>query len=155
MSDKKKAGFWTFLTGIAEPFSKVITPIITLTGLAVGLWQFHQQQRISETQEFRRRVWDRKLQAYNDLAAITSQIMTSIGTPQFDSLSRRYKQVYWAAMPLLGDSVEHYMTDFDEEITSIRNDEGEPGVLRIRGYKLMRACKASLDSTFINANATR
>ena len=138
---------------ILEGFAKITTPLIAGLGIWAGIWQFQEQQSFSESQEFKRKMWDKKLSAYTSLADVTSQLMISDGGLEFDSLGRCFQRLHYSSSPLFDSVAVLRMTSFDEEIKSVLNNEGgDMNRLRERGNIMLKSCQLSIDSSYIRAS---
>lgn len=131
-------------------FSKYGQLLITAVGLYIGIWQLQKQQQFSNAMEFKRKLWDKKLETYNSLADITAKLSASIAKPAFDSIATLYQQTYLSATPLFNSESEQLMHLIDSKITDIRADaqDSDQKILRNNCYFLVKSCKSSLDSTF-------
>lgn len=123
----------------------------------LGVWQFQHQQGINDEQDFKRRIWERRLEAYMEIGSLTGKLITAkANTVGFDSLQSRFEQVYWGKMPLFeDDSVEYRMKHFNEELLLIQKRQGYPSILKLRGLFLMRACQKSLYQSWMNMDEAR
>jgi hypothetical protein len=129
-----------------ELFLKGVGPLLTATGLLIGVWQFNKQQGFNDAQEFKRKVWEKRLNAYTDIGNLTAQIATHThDTLAMDSLTNQFEQLYWGKMPLIEEAaVEEAMKKFSEELNDFRNKESDAKRLKKRGYELMKTCQESL-----------
>jgi hypothetical protein len=129
---------------------KVVTPLLTVAGLFIGVWQFNRQQGFNDSQEFKRKIWERRLDAYTEIGNLTASLVTSTGdTARFDSLTHRFEQLYWGRMPLIEDqTVEEAMRKFNAELYDFKNRDSDLNRLKGRGYELMKACQQSLHNSW-------
>ncbi|GAB2554950.1 hypothetical protein [Spirosoma areae] len=135
-----------FATNTLDLLIKVVVPLCTVMA---GVWQFQYGQNVNQEQEFKRRIWEKRLEAYSQIGDITGQLIGAASNArQFDSLSRHFSQIYWGKLPLVeDDSVEIKMKRFKEEVESFKQKEATVEDLETKGYYLMQACQRSLKIT--------
>lgn len=131
---------------------KLLPSIIIIIGILVGLWQFNKEINLRDRDEFRRNVWKKQLEVYEKVGNATAKIVNSTSDSiKFEMAVEEYKNLYWGVMPLIQDEiVEKAMIKFNSEIRYFKRKEGTTEDLRIRGYKLMRTCKKSLNESWKN-----
>jgi hypothetical protein len=131
---------------------KILTPIITIAGLLIGIWQFNVEQADKDKLEFKRRVWEKQLDAYTNIATITSKIVTENNKIAKDSLSREFEQLYWGKLPLFDDnSIQLSLKQFHDLLNDEENnikDMNDEYILKEAAYRLIKNCQASLRATW-------
>ncbi|WP_073107740.1 hypothetical protein [Hymenobacter daecheongensis] len=134
---------------------KIAAPLLTAAGLIFSVWQYQHQQAYNDAQEFRRKTWEKRLEAYTELGNLAAQLVTAAAQPQrFDSLGSRFEQVYWGKLPLFDDrGVEQKLKAFHDEVQDTRHREGELNALKAKGYALMKECQKSLHRSWYEAAA--
>ena len=137
--------------------SKAITPLLTVLGISVGAWQFTSQMSHESKMEFSRSMYNKKLQAYEQVGKAVGdllivphdeQLWISAGdTLAFDSCLERFRTCYWRVMPLVEDSVvETAMIQFKDMARFYRRGENDYHDLAREGMALMNACNKSLEA---------
>ena len=129
-----------------ESITKIIAPILTLPGIVVGLWQFNYGQRQNEKIEFKRRMWEKELNTYDELAKITGEILIHAeDSVKFDSLRMEFDRLYYTTMVLSeNDSVSELMINTKRELKDFKDGESSHLRLEQRVMLLMDACRLSL-----------
>jgi len=136
--------------------SKAVTPILTVLGISVGAWQFTSQMSHESKMEFSRSMYNKKLQAYEqvgkavgDLLVVPhdEQLWISAGdTLAFDSCLEKFRTCYWGVLPLVEDkNVEVAMIQFKDMARFYRRGENDYHDLAREGMSLMNACNRSLE----------
>jgi hypothetical protein len=148
--DKQKSNT-TFV--YLDYFVKLITPLITIFGLLIGIWQFNRQQSFNEKLEFKRKMWEKQLDAYTQISDNVSKIIIENDRNRLDSLSRKYEELYWGKLPLFTDKNVHYsMKEFREilqdHLNGIKN-LNDGNLLKKSGYKLINNCQKSIHDSWI------
>jgi len=132
-------------------FLKIFTPVLSVIGILVGIWQFTSGQRHNEAMEFKRKVWNEQMHAYMETGELVAQIVnTNVqDTTTYDSLKYEFKKRYWGKMVLFQDSlVEKHMIKFSAEIEDYQSGWSNQNEIKIRGYELLKECKNSLQSSW-------
>jgi hypothetical protein len=135
---------------------KIVAPLLTVVGLLIGVWQFtreqsaqleRQYQLIAENDrlEFKRRVWEKQLDAYTKLSGVVGRIAS--GDQSKDELTKdinEFDSLYWGDMIYAEDeSVEKAMIDFHVEIQDFLKGVGTKDRLKVRADSLIQACRES------------
>ncbi|MCC7503357.1 MAG: hypothetical protein IT229_12555 [Flavobacteriales bacterium] len=135
--------------------SKVITPILTVLGISVGAWQFTSQMSHESTMEFKRSMYNKKLQAYEQVGKAVGDLLivphdeqlwiSAEDTLAFDSCLENFRTCYWGVLPLVEDKgVEAAMIQFKDMARFYRRGENDYQDLAREGMSLMNACNKSL-----------
>lgn len=129
-----------------EWVTKIVGPIIPLIAIIAGLWQFNAGQEGNYRMEFNRRMFERKLNTYDELAKITGEIvMAADDTLKFDSLRMQFDRLYYTRMVLSeNDTVSSLMIDTRNELLDYRNNESDIIRVKKRVLFLMDKIKGSL-----------
>jgi hypothetical protein len=149
---------------------KIIGPIITVTGILIGVWQFNKGQRNMQIKELEQRQFElKKMQIGNQFEAIakfkelqskkyteaTEVISNIIYTDNYQSDDfkkslRRFWQLYWVELSAVEDSqVETAMVRLGNhiELLSAKDfqnvTESEKKELHSLGYSVAQAIKSS------------
>ncbi|MGY2134470.1 hypothetical protein ACW9KT_19740 [Hymenobacter sp. HD11105] len=132
---------------------KIAAPLLTVAGLICGVWQYQHQQAFNDAQEFRRKTWEKRLEAYTELGKVAAQLVAAAPDQQrFDSLSSHFDEIYWGKLPLFDNQrVEIKLKAFNDEVQDIKHQEGDSKALKIKGYNLMKECQSSLQDTWYEA----
>ena len=135
---------------------KAVAPLLTLLGISVGAWQFSRQMSHESTLEFSRSMYNKKLQAYENVGKAVGDLLVVPHDEQlwirpedtlaFDSCLERFRTTYWSVMPLVEDSmVETAMIQFKDMARFYRRGENDYQDLAREGMSLMNACNRSLE----------
>ncbi len=129
---------------------KLLPSIITIIGVLAGVWQFNKELKHRDIDEFRRNIWNKQLEAYEQVGHATGKIVNSTtDSLKFENAVEEYKNLYWGVMPLVQDNnVEKAMIRFNSEIRYFKRKEATLDDLRKQGYKLIRTCKESLSNSW-------
>jgi len=145
-SNKSKTNF-SLLT---ENLTKFIAPLITIGGLLIGVWEFNQQQMINDKMEFKRKIWEKRIDAYTEITGVVSEIVTEKNNHKLDSLSRRYEQLYWGKLPLFDDtlieqSLKQFQNILHDANSGIKDKNNiNENLLKKSGYQLVKNCQRSM-----------
>lgn len=141
---QKKETDWT------DIIVKVATPLFTVIGLVIGVWKYQDEQAHNDGLEFRRKMWEKRLESYTQLGDVAAKLVTNVkNKPEFDTLSVRFDQLYWGKLPLFDDdSVELHLKQFSDEVQSFRIGQGDTAVLKVDGYQLVKSCQKSLHTSW-------
>lgn len=136
--------------------TKVLTPFLTVLGISVGAWQFSSQMSHESKMEFSRSMYNKKLQAYEDVGKAVGDLLvvphdeqlwiSAQDTLAFDSCLERFRTCYWSVLPLVEDTlVETAMIQFKDMARFYRRGENDYHDLAREGMTLMNACNRSLE----------
>lgn len=136
--------------------SKAVAPLLTVLGISVGAWQFSSQMSHESTMEFSRSLYNKKLQAYEEVGKAVGDLLvvphdeqlwiSAEDTLAFDSCLERFRTCYWSVLPLVEDStVETAMIQFKDMARFYRRGENDYHDLAREGMSLMNACNRSLE----------
>lgn len=136
--------------------SKAVAPILTVLGISVGAWQFTSQMSHESQMEFSRSLYNKKLQAYEEVGKAVGDLLvvphdeqlwiSPSDTMAFDSCLERFRTCYWGVLPLVEDStVETAMIQFKDMARFYRRGENDYHDLAREGMALMNACNRSLE----------
>ena len=136
--------------------SKAVAPQLTVLGISVGAWQFSSQMSHESTMEFTRSLYNKKLQAYEEVGKAVGDLLvvphdeqlwiSADDTLAFDSCLERFRTCYWSVLPLVEDSVvETAMIQFKDMARFYRRGENDYHDLAREGMTLMNACNRSLE----------
>ncbi|HOY28477.1 MAG TPA: hypothetical protein PLR96_05840 [Flavobacteriales bacterium] len=137
--------------------SKAVAPLLTVLGISVGAWQFSSQMSHESTMEFSRSLYNKKLQAYEEVGKAVGDLLvvphdeqlwiSADDTLAFDSCLERFRTCYWSVLPLVEDSVvEAAMIQFKDMARFYRRGENDYHDLAREGMTLMNACNRSLEA---------
>jgi hypothetical protein len=150
MTEERKR-LWDLVLGIA-------TPVLAVTGLLVGVWQFNRGEenkarlesrllRDRDTLEYRRRLLDQRLSVYHSVADLAGRIAAHEGRDKkLGELTESFMAQYWGLMILVeAKDVEKAMVMFHDEILDYRQKHSDSNRVRIRADQLVKACRNSLE----------
>jgi len=138
---------------------KVLATVLTLATIIIGIVQFSVQQRNLKEQEllafkrqssleFERRLWEKQLSIYSEIADVAGKLATSASdAKQFELAKSQFYEKYWGGMILVEDStVAQSMVKFDREIQDFLKGRSSEKNLKIRAYHLAKTCKESAET---------
>ncbi|MCU0444655.1 MAG: hypothetical protein MUE85_07020 [Microscillaceae bacterium] len=139
---------------LLDIFLKILTPIITVVSILIGVWQYNDAQRNNELMEFKRNIWLKQQQAYEEIGNIVSNVVNSTDdTTQFNQNLKKFREIYWGKLVLVeDDSVEIEMIKFNAETQDFKEGVRNKEDLMRRGYKLIKTCKKSINSSWKKLN---
>ena len=116
--------------------SKAVTPLLTVLGISVGAWQFTSQMSHESTMEFKRSMYTKKLQAFEQVGKAVGDLLivphdeqlwiTAADTLAFDSCLEAFRTCYWGVLPLVEDKeVEAAMIQFKDMARFYRRGEND------------------------------
>jgi hypothetical protein len=131
---------------------KVVGLIISVATVFIGIWEFNRQERTTNTIEFKRKIWEKKLDAYMQLDSLTSLIANETVDTLLNREIRQLDLLYWGKLPLFDDpTVEEAVKDFrnkakdkQEHIEDIFN----PNILKISAYTVVKSCQKSINNSY-------
>lgn len=136
----------------------MIAPLLTVVGILVGVWQFNKGEDNRRTEaitseqqrdalEFRRRLWQQKLESYEHVAELAGAIVASHGDTQKKAY-QQFQSAYWGTMILVEDPrVERAMIAFDREYRDTASGwSRDPNRLKIRADELASTLRTSLQT---------
>lgn len=143
--------------GKTTDYTKAVAPLLTVLGITVGAWQFTSQMSHESKMEFSRSMYNKKLQAYEQVGKAVGDLLvvphdeqewiSADDTLAFDSCLERFRTCYWGVLPLVEDStVEGAMIQFKDMARFYRRGENDYHDLAREGMSLMNACNRSLES---------
>jgi len=137
---------------------KIWGAIITVATIIIGIIQFSAQQRNLQeseleaferqsTLEFERRLWEKQLLIYSEIADVAGKLATSASDEeQFELAVNKFYEKYWGGMVLVEDStVSQSMMKFDREIQDYLKGRSSENDLKVRAYHLAKTCKESAE----------
>jgi hypothetical protein len=129
---------------------KITAPILTFLGLIIGIGEFNLQQSNNNKLEFKRRMWDKRFEAYSSLSDIISSIIIEKDTKSLDSLSRNFEKLYWGKLPLFSDPIVlSALSDFRNALRDKLNniiDVNNPDILTLAGSNAIRQTERALNN---------
>lgn len=159
MDENKKRNWDVWLAGLS--------PIITVAGILVGVWQFNAGERnrvVLENEllakkdeiEFHRKLWLEKLDTYRSIVTLAGKIAATANAEpfdrkSFDALFSQLTAAYWGQSIFVEDrDVADAMADFYHAADSYRSGWSGSGQsrddkpLKIKANRLAEACKVSI-----------
>ncbi len=129
--------------------AKVIPSLVAVAGVIVGVWQFHAKQQQEETLEFRRKLWEQRMNTYSRLSETTGAIIIYRNdATALDSLSKTFQRMYYAAMPMVQDeAVEQKLIDFNLALIDFLEKKKDEQYLKSKQIQLMKELGVSLKRT--------
>ncbi len=85
--------------------SSIITTILAIVGTIVGIWEFNYQQRVTQTQIFKQKIWELRQSVYTNIAKATGEIIVFRNDKKaLDSIKIKYQNLYYSFMPMCEDA---------------------------------------------------
>jgi hypothetical protein len=154
MTEEKKRS-WDVWLGIAAP-------LITVTGLLIGVWQFNAGERNKTELEykllkekdridFERKLWLDRVSTYRSIADLAGAIAAHDGKDansqkELAGLVLKFRSAYWGLMILAEDqAVKQEMVAFWAEIHDVGSNWSNDARLKQRAAELVEACRASIE----------
>ena len=132
-----------------DSFSKIVASLVAAGGFVWGVVEFQQRQFFNETHEFRRRLWERKLETYTNLQNISGNIIIHRNNPELlDSLQVEFDRLYYSEMLMVEDSLVEakvigYREALNDFIEGVKGEKGEH-FLKKKQIEMMRELSTSL-----------
>jgi len=123
-----------------ESILKITSTIIAVGGLLLGIVTFKSQERYTQTQNFRIRLWERKLDVYTVLADIAGDIIVYRNdSTALDSLQDKFDKIYYSSLILVqNDSVEAKIRIYKDGLSDYRQGIKSIHYLKEKQIDLMR-----------------
>lgn len=123
----------------------IIGPLITVTGIIVGVWQFNVGEAQKAKYEHATQLWMKRLETYTAVAKLAGNIAAPADDAAFTAAVAQFMAAYWSEMILVEDpAVEQAMIAFRVQIEDFQNGRSTRDQLKVRADVLMKAFKASL-----------
>jgi|GEM_PF-7126114 len=135
-----------------EVIARIVGIVTTVAGIIIGVWQFNSGQRQNEKMEFKRRMLEKEINTYENLAKVTGEILVHANdSMKMDSLRLEFDRLYYTSMVMTEtDSVSYLMIKTRNELLDYQNHESNIKRVKQRIIHLMDACKASLRDNWKN-----
>ena len=137
---------------IFELIIRIIGAVVTVAGVLIGIYQYSDQKAHNDELEFRRKMWEKRADAYSDIGNIVASIVTNNVDTSLQRLNTEFLKRYWGTLVLVEDSlVEQSMIKFKNEVNDKLKgyiDINDTNRLRLAGYDLMKTCQKSLNTSW-------
>ena len=102
---------------IFELIIRIIGAVVTVAGVLIGIYQYSDQKAHNDELEFRRKMWEKRADAYSDIGNIVASIVTNNVDTTLQRLNTEFLKRYWGTLVLVEDSlVEQSMIKFKNEV---------------------------------------
>src|ERR1700733_6436607 len=131
----------------------ILTPILTIAGLLVGVWQFNRGEENKthleydliakkDDVEFQRKLWLDRVATYRSVAEIVGKIAAHpTNDAKFQGLRESFDGAYWGLMILVEDKdVEKAMIQFHDEIDDFQKGRSDANRVKGRADQLLAIC---------------
>ncbi len=137
----EKPSIWNYVDSI----SKIVAALVASGGFVWGIIEFQQRQLFNETHEYRRRLWEKRLETYTKLQEVTGMIIVKRNDSKaLDTLENRFDQLYYSSMIMAEDTlVEAKMVELAEAIRDFRAGIKKDAYLKKKQIELMRELSIS------------
>ena len=145
----------------------VLTPVLTVAGVLVGVWQFnvgedHRRQLEQESSleqvkleikkgdlGYQRLLRQNRLQTYINVATLAGQIAATPRGAKWNAAAQAFESAYWGTMVMVEDEkVQQAMRDFHDELHDQASGwTHDANRLKVRADLLSAACRTSLEAT--------
>ena len=142
----------------------VVSPIVTIVGLLIGVWQFNtgEENRVKlenqllihkDTIDFKRKLWQEKLDTYRNLVVLAGKITAVVGQSvdhaKLDPLAQDLTAAYWGQSVFVEDpEVAEALRKFHQAVTDyqagLQGAEPADEKVKVTANSLSAACKASI-----------
>jgi hypothetical protein len=128
---------------------KVLTALITAAGFIFGIITFQAQQKNIQTENFKMKLWEKKLNIYTDLSDIAGNIIIYRNDSlSLDSLIDKFDKIYYSSIILVqDDSVEASIRSYKDALSDYRQEIKSIIYLKKHQVSLMHALGRSLKQT--------
>ena len=136
----------------------ILTPILTIAGLLVGVWQFNRGEENKthleydliakkDDVEFQRKLWLDRVTTYRAVAEIVGKIAAHpANDAKFQGLRESFDGAYWGLMILVEDKdVEKAMIQFHDEIDDFQKGRSDANRVKGRADQLLAICRKSIE----------
>ncbi|HRH50457.1 MAG TPA: hypothetical protein PLP23_16990 [Panacibacter sp.] len=132
-----------------ETIIKIITTLIAVCGFIFGIYTFQVQQRTTQTQDFKMRLWEKKLEVYDQLAGVTGDIIIFRNDSlALDSLVEKFDKIYYSSLILVqNDSVEAKVRMYKDALADYRQNIKSILYLKTKQVILMKKIGEALKET--------
>jgi hypothetical protein len=129
-----------------ESVLKVMTALITAGGFIFGIITFQAQQKNIQTESFKMKLWEKKLNVYSTLSDIAGNIIVFRNDSlALDSLGDEFDKIYYSSLILIDDSsVEKSIRLYKDDLSDYRREFISIIELKKSQIRLMRSFGRSL-----------
>lgn len=128
-----------------EVWLGIVGPILTVSGILVGVWQFNVGEARKAAYEHASKLWLQRVETYTSVAKLAGKIAVHSDDQSFSKAVDEFMSAYWGDMILVEDSnVEKAMIDFRKEVEDFCQGRSNQDRLKIRADTLMKAFKDSV-----------
>lgn len=132
----------------------IIGHLVTIGIVLYSNNQTLEQLRANDTNEFKRRIFERRADAYAAISESVSRlILAAENKEEFEKVSIEFEKLYWQKIPFIDDStVEEQMKLFRKDIGDyLYFDSESADILKRNGATLLEKCQESLYKTWNNS----
>jgi hypothetical protein len=152
-----------------DVIAKFVAPVLTVTGILVGLYQFSSDQdrqraqvaaneRLNREQlaendrlNYKRRVWEKQMEVYSKISTVVGRIAASRyknDKTKFDKDIAEFDILYWGEFIYVKDeTVEQAIKDFHLETVDFKKGNTDEIQLINRAVELIEALRKSTKET--------
>ena len=155
--DEARKRLWDVWIGI-------LGPVITVTAILVGIWQFNQGEHNRVVLEnelivkkdqvaFQRKLWLNRLDTYRALITLAGKIAAQTAEkgpkdPALDSLWQELTAMYWSQSIFVeNDNVAERLKDFYATVRDFREGWANSKAVKIKIDALVQVCRQSIEGT--------
>ncbi len=122
-----------------DQWSTIISTLLAIAGIIIGVWEFNYQQRVTQTQVFKQKIWEQKQETYSGMARITGQIIVYRNdSVALDTIRVKYQNLYYSFMPMCEDvSVEKELIDFNTQFEMYQRYKNQTNELLLKKHQIL------------------
>jgi hypothetical protein len=137
----------------------IVSPIITVIGLLIGVWQFNRGEenkvrleyeliQKKDRVDFRRKIWLEQLATYHTIADTAGKIASSTGDKKkLEGLTKDFTTAYWGLAIFVEDrQVQQAMIAFNLAIHDYETGWLDANGLKRKAERLVSACRHSVST---------
>lgn len=123
-----------------ESMLKLVSTFIAVAGFIFGIYTFKSQEKVTQTQSFKMKLWDKKLDVYSSLANVAGDIIINRkDSLALDSLQDKFDKIYYSSLILVqNDSVEFRVRVYKDALSDYRQGIKSILYLKVKQIELMK-----------------
>lgn len=130
---------------------KVFGFLLSIATVLIGVWKYTDEQSYQHDLEFKRKIWQKQLNAYTE-ACKYSGLIANQPEVNFDENYSKFGGLYWGEMIMIeDDEVRDAMKEFYFAVNDFHpEDINSKYKLKFKAKALANACKESSKRTWLN-----
>jgi hypothetical protein len=125
---------------------KLVSTFIAVAGFIFGIYTFKAQENVTQTQSFKMKLWEKKLDIYSSLANITGDIIINRNDSlALDSLQDKFDKIYYSSLIMVqNDSVEYKVRVYKDALSDYRQGIKSILFLKVKQIELIKSIGVAL-----------